>query len=289
MIYSRVASALLLLMVAACASGPPADRELTSQPAAKTQVASVLAVAEATRAEGRFAEAMQIYQEILVSDPSSVAAQYGVAECLLGLGKAADAQPMFDALTHDGAFHALALQGEGLSLLVLNRREPAATRLREATEADPKLWRGDNGLGLISDLKRQPQEAADFYAKSLALNPESAAIFNNIGYSSLLAGKPGEAIDNFKKALGLEPGSETIQNNIRLAIATKGNYAEATRAVPRERMPAILNNVGYIAMQKGDIALAEGYLARAMESSPSFYGVAAKNLEQLKAMKEGEP
>jgi Flp pilus assembly protein TadD len=285
---SRVASALLLLTVAACASGP-SDRELASQPAPKTQVASILAAAEATRAEGRFAEAMQIYQEILVSDAKSVAAQYGVAECLLALGKAVDAQPMFDALTHDAEFRALALQGEGLSLLVLNRREAAAAQLHEAIEADPKLWRAYNGLGLISDLKRQPQEAVDFYSKALVVNPESAVIFNNIGYSSLLAGKPGEAIGHFKKALDLEPGSETIQNNLRLAIATNGNYVEATRAVSRERMPAILNNVGYIAMQKGDIGAAEGYLARAMESSLSFNSVAAKNLEQLKAMKEGNP
>jgi len=169
---SRVASALLLLTVAACASGP-SNRELAPQPAAKAPVASILAVAEATRAEGRFAEAMQIYQEILVSDAKSVAAQYGVAECLLALGKAVDAQPMFDALTHDAEFHALALQGEGLSLLALNRRAPAAAQLREATDADPKLWRAYNGLGLISDLKRQPEEAGDFYAKALVLNPES--------------------------------------------------------------------------------------------------------------------
>jgi len=285
---SRFTSTLLLLTVAACASGP-SDRELASQPTANTQVTSVLAVAEATRSEGRFPEAMQIYQEILVSDPKSVAAQYGVAECLLALGKATDARPMFDALTHNAEFHALALQGEGLSLLVLNRHEPAAAQLREATDADPKLWRAYNGLGLISDLKRQPQEAADFYGKALALNPESAVTFNNLGYSRLLAGKPDEAIGHLKKAIALDPGSETIQNNLRLAIATKGNYAEATRAASRERMPAILNNVGYIAMQRGDVAAAEGYLARAMESSPSFNGVAAKNLEQLKAMRESYP
>jgi Flp pilus assembly protein TadD len=172
---------------------------------------------------------------------------------------------------------------------VLNRREAAAKQLREATEADPKLWRALNGLGLLGDLKQQPAEAADFYRKALSLNPESAVIFNNLGYSRLLAGKPDEAMGHLKKALGLDPGSETIQNNLRLAMAAKGNYAEATRSVSKEQMATVLNNVGYVAMQKGDIAAAEGYLARAMESSPSFNTVASKNLEQLKAMKAGSP
>jgi Flp pilus assembly protein TadD len=53
-------------------------------------------------------------------------------------------------------------------------------------------------------------------------------------------------------------------------------------------LPNLLNNVGYIAMQRGDLATAEGYFARAMESSPSYDAVAAQNIEQLKAKKGAE-
>jgi Flp pilus assembly protein TadD len=284
---SRVAAALLLLAVAACASGqPPVSKPAASQAPTASQVASILAVADATRTEGRFAEAMQIYQEVLVSDPTAVAAQYGVAECLLALGRPGDAGPMFKALAQDPGFHAVAVQGQGLALLVLGQRADGAKLLREAVEADPKLWRSYNGLGLFADLKRQPDEAADDYAKALA-STESAAVFNNMGYSRLLAGKPDEAIVSFKKALGLEPNSETILNNLRLAIAAKGNYGEALRTVPREQMAATLNNVGYIAMQRGDLHSAEGYFARSMENSSSFNTVAARNLEQLKSLQSG--
>jgi Flp pilus assembly protein TadD len=281
---SRIAAALLLLAVTACASGQPSISQLESpQTPTASQVTPIVVIADATRAEGRFAEAMQIYQEVLVSDSRSVAAQYGVAECLLALGKAGDARPMFEALAHNPKFHAVGLQGEGLALLVLGQREDGAKFLREAVEADPKLWRAYNGLGLLADLKRQPDEAAEHYAKALA-GSESAAVFNNMGYSRLLAGKPDEAIVSFRKALGLEPNSETVLNNLRLAIAAKGNYGEALRTVPREQMAAALNNVGYIAMQRGDFHSAEGYLARSMENSSSFNTIAARNLEHLKSL-----
>jgi Flp pilus assembly protein TadD len=281
---SRCAAVSLLLVVTACASG---QATLSTSDAPQTpissQAPSVIAVADATRAEGRFAEAMQIYQEVLVSEPKSAAAQYGVAECLLALGKAADAGSMFKVLAKGDEFHARASQGQGLALLALAQREESAKLLHEAVDADPALWRAYNGLGLIADLKQQPDEAADFYAKAL-VNSESAAVYNNMGYSRLLAGKPDDAIVQFKKALGLEPNSETVRNNLRLAIAAKGNYGEALRAVPREQMTAALNNVGYIAMRRGDFHSAEGYLARSMESSSSFNTVAARNLEELKSL-----
>lgn len=286
MILRNLGAALLLSSIAACASAPDASNlKPGSQAVAVSDRAAPahLAAGEATLQAGRFSEAMQIFQEILASDPKAVGAQYGAAECLLGLGKAGDARPIFEALTPNPEFRGRALQGEGLSFLTLGKREQAAQLLREATEADPALWRAWNGLGLLADLQRQPGEAGLAYAHALAISPNSAVLHNNLGYSRLLAGKSDEALTEFRKAYGLDPDSETIQNNIRLALAVKGNYAAAVRGAPDGRLATVLNNVGYIAMQRGDLAVAEGYLARAMESSASFNTVASQNIEQLKA------
>jgi Flp pilus assembly protein TadD len=179
------------------------------------------------------------------------------------------------------------LAGEGLALLVLNRPAAAEQRLQEAAAADPSLWRAYNGLGLVADMRRDPDKASAAYRAALALQPTSAVVLNNLGYSRLLAGKADEALTYLKRALTLDPTSETIQNNVRLALAAAGNYPEATRSMPRALMPMILNNAGYVALQRGDFADAEGYLARAMESSTSFNSVAARNLEQLHTLKGG--
>ena len=285
MSFRTVGVALLLLSVAACSSsGQPSVANLAP---ASAKLPAILTAADATRAEGRFAEAMQIYQEILVSDPKSIATQYGVAECLLGLDKASDAKTMFDAISQTPEYRPRSLQGAGLAELALGQREEAAKSLRDAAEADPSLWRAWNGLGLIADMKQEPKEAETIYRRALTINPKSAILHNNLGYSRLLAGIPDEAIAELREAFSLDPSSETVQNNYRLALAVKGRYAEAIRGVVKKNLAIILNNVGYVAMQRGDLSAAEGYLARAMEVSPIFNTIASQNIEQLKA-KKGE-
>lgn len=274
---------ILLLSLGACSSVRMADQSNLRPPS--IDGAAGLAAADATRADGRLTEAVQIYQQVLVADPHSIAAQYGMAESLLGLGHASDAKPIFAALTKNQQFRAGALQGVGIADLALRKYEEAATSLSEAVSADPKLWRAYNGLGFIADLQRQPQEAAELYGKALALNPDSAALLNNRGYSLLISGKPDDALADLKKALGLEPRSETIQNNLRLAMAEKGNYAEATRGLARDRQSVVLNNVGFVAMRRGDLAAAEAMLARAMTGNSSYDAVTAHNLDQLASLK----
>jgi Flp pilus assembly protein TadD len=47
-----------------------------------------------------------------------------------------------------------------------------------------------------------------------------------------------------------------------------------------------LNNVGYVALLRGELKRAEAYFLRAIESSPSFYQPAAENLRLLGGMKQ---
>lgn len=284
----RLGVVLLVAALAGCGTlGSLSEPE--SKPAAvakaKPDTTQLLAAADATRNDGRFSEAIAIYQQVLVADRDSVESQYGIAECLLGTGSSADARPIFQGLVSNERFHALALQGVGIANLALDKREEAAKALQDAIAADPKLWRAYNGLGLIADWSRQPTVALELYHRALTINPASAVLLNNLGYSRLLAGKPDEAITNFHKALALDPRSETIQNNLRLAVAAKGDYAGATRDVPREKQAVVLNNVGFIAMRRGDLSEAERLLSRAREANPQFDETIAKNLDQLNALK----
>ena len=275
---------ILLLLLGGCA-GLPAGRVSDSGPGSRADGAALLAVAAATRADGRFGEAVQIYQQLLVADPNSAAGQYGMAESLLGLGRAGEAKPLFLALAKNGEFRARALQGTGIADLALRKYEEAGKSLREAVDADATLWRAYNALGLIADMKRQRDEAASLYDKALEINPDSAVVLNNRGYSRLGAGKADLAAADFQKALALDPGSETIQNNFRLAMATQGNYQEATRSLAQEQQAVVLNNVGFIAMQRGDLAAAEALLARAMAAGSRYDAVTAKNLQQVTSLK----
>src|SRR5438094_257723 len=110
MVWRRLGAILLLMALTAC-SGLLEPESKPAAAVAKPDMAPILAAADATRNDGRLSEAVAIYQQILVANPASVEAQYGIAECLLGIGHAADAKPIFQGLEGKEKFHALALQG----------------------------------------------------------------------------------------------------------------------------------------------------------------------------------
>jgi Flp pilus assembly protein TadD len=277
MLTLRTSLALLVLVVAGCAA-----RELTSSAAKGAPDSAVLMAADTTREAGRYAEALQIYQRLLITTPSLAAARYGVAECSLALGQPDSAVTVFDGLVGNSEFHARALQGKGLAQFALGQRDAAGQSLREAAASDATLWRTWNGLGDLADQQRKPKEAGAMYAKALALHPNSAMIINNIGYSLLGSGNYAEAIGEFRKALALEPSNLTVQTNLRLALAASGDYEAALRSAPHEQMPNLLNDVGYIALRRGDYAAAQRYLTGAMDASGTYSTVAARNLDLLK-------
>lgn len=282
--HKQLIAVLFLSVLAGCTSSSGPQPRLEAGASVSTaEMATTLAAADATRDDGNYSEALQIYQLLMVDAPGEPRVQFGVGECLLALGKPAQAKQIFRGLKSNAAMHATALQGEGLALLALGQNEPAGIALQEASAADPSLWRSWNALGKLADLRHQPEDAAKFYAKASELNPQSAAVANNAGYSKLISGNAPQAVDLLRRALALDPRSETIQNNLRLAIAADGRYDDALKSTSRDQLPAVLNNVGYVAMQRGDLTAAEGYFARAMETSTSYATVAAKNLEQLKS------
>ena len=279
---TRISVLLVLLLVSACAQTGPKPLAL-DQGVSEHQQTEMINAADATRDSEAYGEALLIYQQILVADAKNIPAQYGIAECLFALGSPKEAKPIFDGLAQDKGYRTLALQGKGLAALALGQRGEAEKLLHEAVEADPALWRSWNALGEIADLRHQPGEASAFYARALEIKPTSPAVINNIGYSKLLARDPVQAIVEFRKALALDPSSTTILNNLRLATAATGNYVDAVKAASRAEAPMVFNNVGYVAMERGDYSVAQAYLVRAMEESPKYDPVAATNLDQLKA------
>jgi Flp pilus assembly protein TadD len=283
MLAVRTALVLLVLVVSACARH---DSRSSSSGAKAAPDAAVLMAADATREAGRYAEALEIYQRLLLTAPDLAEARYGAAECALALGQPDNALSLFDGLVANREFHARALQGKGLAQFALGQRNAAGQSLREATASDATLWRAWNGLGDLADQERKHKQAAALYAKALALHPNSAMIINNVGFSLLSSGDHAQAIGEFRKALALEPNNVTVQTNLRLALAASGDYEAALRSAPREQLPSLLNDVGYVALQRGDYAAAERYLTRAMDAGGSYSTVAAKNLDWLKARKE---
>lgn len=275
-------AAVVLLALAACSTTrPPAENAV--RPAAESQDA-LLAAAEADVEARRFQLASQRLARLTADTAALARARYVMAEVLLGLGRPKEALARFEEVQSDEAFRVRAWQGMGLALLAMGNTTAAVTQLNSALEADPSLWRAWAALGRAYDKDRRWSESAAAYEKSLAASPHPAVIANNIGMSLLLQKRYAEAAHQFETAMAQDPALDTTRSNLRIALAWQGRYDEALAGLATSGRADALNNVGYVAMLRGDYADAQRYFSQALESSPTYHDGAAMNLEALKLL-----
>ena len=283
--------AVIAFFLAGCALGseaPPeaVDAEAVATPEADAMTPMAVEMAEQAIADGRLSEAERLLERVFLVDAANVRAQLALAELRLASGDPAQAVGAFVRLVEDPVVGPRARQGAGIAMLLIDAAEIGVEHLRAAVEADPTLWRAWNALGSYYDSLGQWEAAAEAYGNALAERSDEAMLYNNRGFSYLMQGRLDEAVLDLRRALNLDPDMAPAQINLRLTLAWSGRYAHAMMGATDEDMSKVLNNVGYVALLRGDLDNAEAYLQRAMEADPSFNKIAWRNLSYLRDMRD---
>jgi Flp pilus assembly protein TadD len=277
-----VVAACSLLILSACATSAP---EPLPAPVPEPVSPEVLSFAEQAIEQGRHGDAKLLLERLLLAEPNNARARLGMAEVQLAFGQVEAAAEGFKQLTRVTPVAARAHQGFGIAMLYQGREEEAHQALRQAIDLDPALWRSWNTMGSLYDRSGGWDKAIDCYDRALEIKPDAAMVYNNRGFSHLLRRDAVAAIADFDKALQLDPNLAASRENLRLAFAWSGNYEEAMVGVGRAKLGQAYNNIGFVALLRGDLASAETYLLRSMEADASFNRIANKNLEYLKNLK----
>ena len=280
-------SAGLLTTLAACESfGLGKDKpDPSAVPAVEAGTERLLGAADAAIAQNRVEDAAIMLGRILKKDPNNSQAQLRVAEMYLVANKLLLAAAAFKHLSTTSDVRAKALQGLGIAMMKQGELDTAHKALKEAVDEDASLWRAWNALGVYYDTQSLWNEAGESYERALAAKPELALVHNNLGRSLLMQRKFADATSAFRKALRIHPALKAARANLRLSLAWEGKYQEATAGVKRGELPTVLNDVGYIAILRGDYDKAEALLSRAMVESPTFNETASKNLGYVKTIR----
>ncbi len=280
-----VLSAGLLTTLAACESfGFGEDKpDASAAPGAGTE--SILRAADTAIDQRRIEDAAVLLGRILKTEPNNTQAKLRIAEMYLLSNKLLLAAAAFKHLSTASDVRAKALQGFGITMMKQGDLDPAHQALTKAVDEDASLWRAWNALGLYYDSQSLWKDAGESYKQALAAKPKLALIHNNLGYSLLMQRKFADATSAFRKALRIRPALTAAKANLRLSLAWEGKYQEATAGVKPGELPTVLNDVGYIAILRGDYDQAEALLSRAMVESPTFNETASKNLGYVKNLK----
>jgi tetratricopeptide (TPR) repeat protein len=123
---------------------------------------------------GDHARAQRIYDEMLESDPKSVAALRGLAGLALDGSDFETALEQHVRLIDLGDRSAEILYNTGLMYQKTRQFEKAAAMYREAISRQPDMPEALLNLGHVLDCVGQPEEARAYWAKALAAKPALA-------------------------------------------------------------------------------------------------------------------
>ncbi len=250
-----------------------------------------LTLLDAAIAEGRLADARALIAPMWAADSPEVALRG--AELALASGSWPEAAEGFAALT-EGPLAARAWQGLGITRLKQGKPVEAAAALDKAVALDDGLARAWNARAVLADRQKDWAAADAAYAKAIAAAPGDPAMLANRGWSMLLRGHHVAAERDLERALAMAPAdapdTAALRTNLALARAMQGRYQDAFRNSDRKTLAADLNSVGYAAMARGDLAVAEAYFNRALSLNPQFDRAAWANLQYLADLKaRGRP
>ena len=282
---------LMLSALAACAGGATQkDRPTVTAEMAQATKERAMDLAERAVDERRFDDARKLVQRVLISEPGNLRAHLIQAEALRGAGQPGKAASSFEKILAKDELPpqlaARAHQGYGLSLLFQGKPTTSREHLQKAVAFDRTLWQAWNGLGYLHDLEDEWDKSEFAYGQALAVRPDSAPLLNNRGFSRMMQGKSEAALADLQRSLRLDPELEVAETNLRLALASQGAYANALSGVPSEKRSDVLNNIGFMALIRGDYDNAEAYLRQAMDSDASFNKAAHRNLAYLESLKQ---
>jgi tetratricopeptide (TPR) repeat protein len=224
------------------ASSLTASNDIESSRRAETILREVLAIApefpaarnnlgNALSAQGRYQEAIEVYQSVIDLVPNFASAYYNLGIAFVNLQEFDDAIEAYrSALLYDpGSAKVLFNLGNAYQEAGrFNEAEQAYRKAVEANSSNPKYW---NSLGfMLMDLGRL-DEARNALERAVAIDPKHSKAHDNLGVIELRKNNYDGAIEKFHLAITLEPRSLNPLLNLLEAYVKKGDLAAGTRHV----------------------------------------------------------
>jgi tetratricopeptide (TPR) repeat protein len=106
-------------------------------------------------------------------------------------------------------------------------RDKAESLWRAVLARNPNESRALNNMGLVAGRKKQYAEAADFFERSIKINPHAAEPHSNLGATYRLMGMLGPAERELRIALALSPVNYQVLNELGQLLFGEGRVREA--------------------------------------------------------------
>ena len=224
---------------------------------------------------GQLAEAMQLYRQILQSDPSQSDAWHLLGVASAQGGDTVTALQFIDRAIaiapHISTFHG----NRGMVLLQAGRPAEAEACQRRAVSLHPQSDEAHRNLGKALAEQRRWSEAEAAYREAVRLNDRSADVYCSLGIALKEQRRYDEALAAYHSAIDIEPRSAAAYNNLGNLLKLLGRCGEASECCQRavELQPQLAegyNNLGNALADQGRLDEALAAYERAVVLQPDF-------------------
>jgi len=135
------------------------------------------------------------------------------------------------------------------------------------------------GLGLISDLNKEFDEAETYFQDAISIMPRSAQAYTNMGYSFYLRGDYPKAHKYIQRALSFDSKFVQAWRNLGMLYVIQKHEIEAVKAfMSIEKNYEAYNDVGYVYQMLGNTKRAQYFFNKAIDAAPHYFIPAYTNL-----------
>ena len=224
---------------------------------------------------GRLAEAIAVYDRILLLNPDLAEVHNNRGAALAGLERFTDAEGAYRRALALNPGYAEAFNNLGNALCESGKFGEAERALRAAIELSPGWARCRTNLGLALTRQGRFSAAEAAHREAIALDPDLAEAHNNLGETLSRAGRPEQAEASLRRAIALKPLYPEAFGNLAAALKAQGRLAEAEAACRQAiRLNPLFahayNILGNVLLDLGNAADAEKALRRAIALRPKF-------------------
>ena len=198
-----------------------------------TQAAELAAGGDRLREEGKFEEALELYQKLLLLPDARSLAYFKSATVFERCERDSDAEQAYRAALAEVPEYADALNNLGLLLMRARRYDEAEAFFRELLARHPDYANAHINLGsLLMELGRTA-EAIYLFRRAVALKPDEAAGHERLGVALKAAGRVREAVRSLRHALQIAPEMAVAWNNLGACHFNLGESEAADAAFVR--------------------------------------------------------
>ncbi len=220
----------------------------------------------------QYEKAVDIFKQVIASEPASAVAYADLSSSLRGLGKAQEALAAAEKAIELDANFAFGYVCAGNANLTMNRFAEAAEAYKQALRIKPDYAEAYSSLGFVYGQTRRYEESLEAYTQAQRLHPNSPEVYNGLGIAYYRLGKSEEGIAAVKKAVSLAPNFVNAHINLGNWFFELKRYEEGAEAYSQVIKWAPRFPSGYFNRSWLNLLLGRG--AASAEDARTFLSVA---------------